>query len=89
MCTYRGTPGLILITLALLFLGTAVAAEKPNIVIILVDDMGYGDPGCYNPDSKISTPHIDSLAQEGMRFTNAFLTASSCSPAALWGILPR
>ena len=37
----------------------AVAADKPNIVFILVDDMGYGDPGCYNADSKIPTPHID------------------------------
>ncbi len=49
----------------------AGAAERPNIVIILVDDMGYGDPGCYNPESKIQTPHIDSLARDGMRFTDA------------------
>jgi arylsulfatase A len=81
MCTHQGTTGLILITLALLFLGTAVASEKPNIVIILVDDMGYGDPGCYNPDSKISTPHIDSLAEEGMRFTNAHAPGALCHPS--------
>ena len=53
----------------------ATSAEPPNIVIILVDDMGYGDPGCYNPDSKIPTPHIDSLARDGMRFTDAHAPA--------------
>lgn len=54
------------------------AAETPNIVIILVDDMGYGDPGCYNVDSKIPTPHIDSLAKEGMRFTDAHSAGPLC-----------
>ena len=49
----------------------AQAADRPNILIVLVDDMGYGDPGCYNPKSKIPTPHIDRLAGEGMRFTDA------------------
>ena len=60
-----------------------VAAEKhaPNIVIILVDDMGYGDPGCYNPQSKIPTPHIDSLAREGMRFTDAHSPGPLCHPS--------
>ena len=38
------------------------AQPKPHIVFIMVDDMGYGDAGCYNPQSKIPTPHIDSLA---------------------------
>ncbi|MDA3823883.1 MAG: arylsulfatase [Bacteroidales bacterium] len=50
----------------------------PNIVIILVDDMGYGDPGCYNPESKIPTPNIDVLAEEGMRFTDAHATGPLC-----------
>ena len=49
----------------------AKAAKRPNIVFIMADDMGYGDPGCYNPKSKIPTPHIDSLARAGMRFTDA------------------
>ena len=43
------------------------AQEKPNIVYNMVDDMGYGDAGCYNPKSKIPTPNIDSLANAGMR----------------------
>ena len=52
--------------------------SKPNIVIILVDDMGYGDPGCYNAESKIPTPNIDSLAAGGMRFTDAHASGPLC-----------
>ncbi|MBA4016496.1 MAG: arylsulfatase [Pirellula sp.] len=59
----------------------AADAQKPNILIILVDDMGYGDPRCFNPDSKIVTPHIDKLAAEGMRFTDAHAGASICVPS--------
>tara|TARA_R110002072_G_scaffold99008_1_gene217996 strand:- start:122941 stop:124431 length:1491 start_codon:yes stop_codon:yes gene_type:complete len=53
-------------------------AERPNIVVILVDDMGYGDPGCFNPKSKIPTPNIDSLARDGMRFTDAHAPGPLC-----------
>ena len=53
---------------------------RPNIVFILADDMGYGDPTCYNPQSKIPTPHIDRLAAEGMRFTNAHAPGAWCTP---------
>jgi len=60
--------------------------RTPNIVIILADDMGYGDPGCYNPDSKIPTPHIDQLAAQGMRFTDAHTPSSVCTPTR-YGIL--
>lgn len=52
--------------------------EKPNVVFILVDDMGYGDPGCYNPASKIRTPNIDSLATSGLRFTDAHAPGPLC-----------
>ena len=52
--------------------------EKPHIVFVLVDDMGYGDPGCYNPDSKIPTPNIDGHARDGMRFTDAHATGPLC-----------
>jgi arylsulfatase A len=49
----------------------AADVERPHIVIILVDDMGYGDPGCFNANSKIATSQIDALARDGMRFTDA------------------
>jgi arylsulfatase A-like enzyme len=58
----------------------ADAPKRPNIVYILTDDLGYGDPGCYNKDSKIPTPNIDRLAREGMRFTDAHTPSSVCSP---------
>jgi arylsulfatase A-like enzyme len=54
------------------------ADALPNIVLVLVDDMGYGDPGCFNPDSKIPTPNIDSLAAAGMRFTDAHASGPLC-----------
>lgn len=54
----------------------------PNIVIIYADDLGYGDVQCYNPDrGKIPTPHIDQLAAEGMRFTDAHSSSAVCSPS--------
>ena len=56
-------------------------APLPNILIILVDDMGYGDPGCYNPDSRIPTPHIDGIARDGMRFTDAHAAGALCHPS--------
>jgi len=54
--------------------------ERPNIVWILADDLGYGDVGCFNPESKIPTPHLDRLATEGIRFTDAHSPASVCTP---------
>lgn len=61
--------------------GRAQAEKPPNILLILVDDMGYGDPGCNNPKSKIQTPHIDRLAREGMRFTDAHAPGPLCHPS--------
>ncbi|NOR73818.1 MAG: sulfatase-like hydrolase/transferase [Draconibacterium sp.] len=72
---------LILFMLAtVLFASCGTQSEQPNIVIILVDDMGYGDPQCYMPDSKIPTPNIDKLATEGIRFTDAHSPSSVCTP---------
>ena len=57
------------------------AKTQPNIVVILADDYGYGSAGCYGADGKlIQTPHIDRLAKEGRRFTDANTTSSVCSP---------
>jgi len=60
---------------------TAKKNTLPNIVIIYADDMGYGDLNCQNPDSKIPTPHLDRLASEGMRFTDAHSSSAICSPS--------
>lgn len=56
------------------------AAPRPNIVLVLADDLGWGDLGCYNRDSKIPTPHLDRLAAEGMRFTDAHTPSGVCTP---------
>lgn len=60
--------------------------DKPNILVILVDDMGYGDLKSYNPDSKIPTPTLDKLANEGMRFTDAHAPGAVCHPSR-YGLL--
>ncbi|RBP35647.1 arylsulfatase A-like enzyme [Roseimicrobium gellanilyticum] len=52
----------------------------PNVLLILADDLGYGDLRCYNDQSKVATPHIDRLASEGMRFTDAHSPATVCTP---------
>ena len=57
-----------------------IGGNKPNIVFILADDLGYGDLECYNPQSKIPTPHLDKLAAQGMRFTDAHTSSSVCTP---------
>lgn len=54
--------------------------ERPNIVLILADDLGYGDVSCYNPESKVQTQNIDRLAMEGMRFTDAHSPSTVCTP---------
>ena len=59
----------------------AAAFEKPNIVILYADDLGYGDPQCYNPEGEIPTPHIDKLAAQGMRFTDGHSSSAVCTPS--------
>ncbi len=54
--------------------------QKPNIVVILTDDLGYGDLSCYGA-TRIHTPNVDRLAEDGMRFTEAFAPASTCTPS--------
>ncbi len=60
--------------------------DRPNVVVILTDDQGYGDVGVYNPASRIPTPHIDQLAREGLRFTDAHTSSSVCTPTR-YGLL--
>lgn len=64
----------------------SLRSVPPNIVIILADDLGIGDPGCYNAKSKIPTPELDRLATEGMRFTDAHSPSSVCTPTR-YGLL--
>jgi arylsulfatase A len=69
------------------FAQTAAPRDRlPSIVIILADDMGFGDLGCYNKDSKIPTPRMDRLASEGVRFTDAHSPSGLCSPSR-YGLL--
>ena len=56
------------------------AADRPNIVFILADDLGYGDVGCYSSAAKAPTPNIDKLAGQGMRFTDAHSPSTVCTP---------
>jgi N-sulfoglucosamine sulfohydrolase len=63
-----------------LSISQAFAAERPNIVVCIADDVSWDDYGCYG-NRTARTPRIDALAAKGMRFTEAYLTASSCSPS--------
>lgn len=60
--------------------------QKPNIIYILTDDLGYGDVSSFNENSKLITPHIDALSKEGMRFTDAHSNSAVCSPTR-YGVL--
>ncbi len=56
------------------------AADRPNIILMMCDDLGYGDPQSFNPDSPISTPNIDAMAADGLKFTRFYAAAPVCSP---------
>ena len=82
--TKRTTPLLLFLLplLAVLAPTPARASERPNIVVLYADDLGYGDVQCYNKQrGKIPTPHIDQLASEGMRFTDGHSSSGVCSPS--------
>ena len=65
---------------SLLFVSMLHAANRPNIVFILADDMGYGDVQALNPKSRIPTPNLNRLAKEGMSFTDAHSPSAVCTP---------
>ncbi len=71
---------LVLVLVPCLADPSAQAADGPNIILILADDLGYGDVKCYNPESKVPTPNLDKLAAEGMRFTDAHSPSTVCTP---------
>tara|TARA_R110002096_G_scaffold386921_1_gene581079 strand:+ start:16815 stop:18329 length:1515 start_codon:yes stop_codon:yes gene_type:complete len=66
--------------LAFFWISSLGLAGPPNILLVLADDLGYGDVGCYNPDSKVPTPHLDQMARDGMRFTDAHSPSTVCTP---------
>jgi arylsulfatase A-like enzyme len=70
----------LIIVFCFLLLARLAAQEKPNVLILYADDLGYGDLSCYGATA-IATPHIDRLAQNGLKFTNAHCTASTCTPS--------
>src|SRR5690606_6441432 len=59
---------------------TTLEVEKPNVVILYLDDLGYGDLSSYGA-TELQTPHIDALAKEGLRFTNGYATSATCTPS--------
>jgi len=75
----------ILTAILFSFTSAAAGAEKPNILFILADDMGYGDLGCYGA-TQMKTPNIDKLAEQGVLFTDAHTECSTCTPTR-YGLL--
>ncbi|MEZ6124454.1 MAG: arylsulfatase [Planctomycetaceae bacterium] len=71
----------ILLLLTAVSAACAENAQRPNIVILYADDMGWGDLGVQNPDSKSPTPHLDQLAHEGTRFIDAHSSSGICTPS--------
>ena len=69
-----------ILSLVYFCLALRLEASPPNIIFILADDLGYGDPGCYGQEL-MATPNIDRLADEGIRFTQAYAGGSVCTPS--------
>ncbi|NNC87381.1 MAG: sulfatase [Akkermansiaceae bacterium] len=64
-----------------ILLGSSASADQPNVVLLVADDLGYGELSCQRPGTDIPTPHIDSIAKDGVRFTQGYVTAPNCSPS--------
>ena len=64
----------------------AAPASRPNVVLVLADDLGHGDLGCYQAESKVPTPNLDAIAAAGLRFTDAHSPSSVCTPTR-YGLL--
>ena len=68
------------------FPGTSLAAEHPNVIVVMADDLGIGDISPTNPQCKIQTPHLQKLADEGLTFLDAHTPSSVCTPTR-YGLL--
>ena len=77
---YAAVRGGMLLVLCCGWNGALWAKERPNVIYILADDLGYGDLGCYGQKT-LSTPHLDRLALEGMRFTRHYAGSTVCAPS--------
>ena len=82
------TTGLFALILSITVAGSLVSAAdadddppRPNILFFYADDLGFGDLGCYNKESKIPTPNLDRLAKEGLRFTDGHSSSGICTPS--------
>src|SRR5690348_16578929 len=71
---------LLFMAVAICYAPAIAQRQKPNVIFILADDMGYGDLGCYG-QTKIETPNIDRLAKGGMKFTQFYAGTSVCAPS--------
>ncbi|MDF1862681.1 MAG: arylsulfatase, partial [Verrucomicrobiales bacterium] len=80
---------LLILLVAILLAPSVYAAERPNIILIMMDDLGYSDLGCFG--GEISTPHIDSLSDDGLRLTQLYNSARCCPTRAslLTGLYPH
>ena len=80
--TFRPDSILALLLLVLHYGGCTSQAQfpTPNVILIYADDLGYGDLGCYGA-TELKTPHLDELASNGLRFTNAYATSATCTPS--------
>ena len=77
---------LLVLCLSWLALTSYATAAQPNVLLIYTDDQGYGDASCLNPTSKISTPNLDCIAQNGVTFTDAHSSDTVCTPSR-YGLL--
>ena len=73
---------LFLISESKLWPNAQAATDRPNILVILADDLGYGDVQCFNLKSRIPTPHLNQMAAEGSRFIDAHSPSTVCTPTA-------
>ena len=70
---------IMLLSASPLLANEPTTGSKPNVIVIMADDLGYGDVSCYGATA-LETPYIDQLAAEGLRFTSGYCSASTCTP---------